>query len=758
VDRVKKAIDRGVQFLRLQERERSGSWERGIGRKGGASCLAVLALLNAGVPPEDEAVRRGLDYLRTIEPHDTYVVGLQTMVFAEAGQARDRDLIQRNVDWLVKARVRNGDKTRGWSYGSGGVNIGADFSNSQYALLGLHAGKQAGAKIDPEVWESLRRLYTESQLPEGGWGYQPNADGARFTMTVAGFCSLHIAGLELNAGRQELQANGVARNCGVYAENKELAKALRWIGDRFHFKTNGDYTFYNTYGIERAGRLSGQRFLGGHDWYREGCTFLVEAQRDDGSWTGVGTVDSIPGISTPFALLFLSKGRTPILVSKFAYGDVKNIGWNNKHHDARFLAEYASRELFNKKPMAWQVYDARQVDIRNEADLRAEVGELLQSPVVWMNGHDAPEFSDQQRDILRKYLEEGGFLFAEACCGRPEFVEGLSAELAKMFPGSTLEPLGPDHPIWTAHAAVPPTAFPKLLGLQQGCKTVAIVSPQPLAGWYEENQYDPTAHRDSRGPLAFRLAGNVIAYATGLEAPKPRLSRVELPDDKAPERKLPRGFLTVGQVHFKGAEGRSADWQPAPKAVRNLMLHLREQLRLDVSLDTKEVFPLSKDLYKFRLLYMHGRTPFEMSEGERNALRANLQNGGLLLADACCGSAAFDDSFRKFAAGLFPRDKFPDAKLEPIPLTDDLFSADLNGGTAIDRVRCRRVPGDKGGTFQSVEPALEGIKVNGRWVVIYSKYDIGCALEKHTSSDCLGHDHASALQLATAAVLYSLKR
>jgi len=42
--------------------------------------------------------------------------------------------------------------------------------------------------------------------------------------------------------------------------------------------------------------------------------------------------------------------------------------------------------------------------------------------------------------------------------------------------------------------------------------------------------------------------------------------------------------------------------------------------------------------------------------------------------------------------------------------------------------------------------------------VIYSKYDLGCALEaKHPSPDCLGHDHESALRLASAAVLYALK-
>jgi hypothetical protein len=53
---------------------------------------------------------------------------------------------------------------------------------------------------------------------------------------------------------------------------------------------------------------------------------------------------------------------------------------------------------------------------------------------------------------------------------------------------------------------------------------------------------------------------------------------------------------------------------------------------------------------------------------------------------------------------------------------------------------------------------LEGIKVDGRWVIIYSRYDIGCALEKNKSSACKGYDPDSAMKLATAALLYSLKR
>src|ERR1700730_14341639 len=79
-------------------------------------------------------------------------------------------------------------------------------------------------------------------------------------------------------------------------------------------------TFYNLYGLERAGRLSGLRFFGAHDWYREGCQWLGRRQPADASWHEAGYYDQWPVVSTSFALLFLSKGRTPVLISKLVHG------------------------------------------------------------------------------------------------------------------------------------------------------------------------------------------------------------------------------------------------------------------------------------------------------------------------------------------------------------------------------------------------------------------------------------------------------
>src|SRR5207237_1335753 len=146
----------GVDFLRKQE-DGKGSWERSdlvnAGMPGGYTSLALLALLNAGVKPDDPTIERGLTYLQKIEPQKTYVVSLQTMVFAEAGRKEDQLRIQRNVDWLLATRLFDGNQLTGWSYDKLELSKVPDNSNTQYALLGLHAGKMAGAKIDREVWQ-----------------------------------------------------------------------------------------------------------------------------------------------------------------------------------------------------------------------------------------------------------------------------------------------------------------------------------------------------------------------------------------------------------------------------------------------------------------------------------------------------------------------------------------------------------------------------------------------------------------------------
>jgi hypothetical protein len=803
VEKVRAALVKGTDYLKSKQKDEGGGrydWENdelSVLQKGGSSTLAMLALLTAGVPADDPVVKRGLPYIRGLAPQHTYVVGLQTMVLAEVGDVRDLPKIQQNVDWLLDAavttggkRLRDGGKLEGWTYGSaGGAGHRTDNSNTQYALLGLWAGRQAGASIDRAVWDSIRDYYTRNQcqpmidghgLPMAGWTYQnenPKAKGT-LTMTAAGVSGLFIAGLDANDNKQELnEATGVAAKCGFYPEDDAVAKGMRWLGQNFAF-LNPQHTFYNVYGLERVGRLSGQRFIGEHDWYRQGCEYLTGvkespglAQRSDGSWQMNSGLDVYPVVSTSFALLFLAKGRTPILISKLAWdppggrpGDSK--GWNRKHNDARHLVEYASRELFKKMPLAWQVFDPRVADLSTEAKFNDELSNLLQSPILYMNGHEAPVLTPQQKRLLKRYVDEGGFILAEACCGSEDFARGfreLMADKEVFGNESILEPLDVNHPIWSSHTLVPAGVFQgaqvpvekKVQAIERGCKTVVVFIPQPLAGYWEEDRFCPKpgeAAGQNRAKLAYRLAGNIIAYATGLEPPKPRLDKPKVLDPKEEQVKAgARYLIELAQIKHDGG-----DWQPAKNALRALAANARDKYQIDVSLTKQVVRPGKKEeLWSSKFLYMHGKAKFDFQDREVPNLREHLDLGATLLADACCGSDAFDQAFRDFAKQLYP-----DKKLEVIPADDFLYSEKLNS-EAITKVRCRTETADGKGaepTFKDVAPMLEGIKVDGRWVVIYSRYDIGCALEKNKSSACKGYDPDSAMKLATAALLYSLKR
>ncbi len=749
---VRQAIDRGVHFLRSQQR--NGNWEHmgfGIGRyQGGMTSLALLALLEAGVKPEDDVILKGLAWLRTVKPHDTYVVGLQTMVFSKADPNTDRILIRNNVDWLRRSLRYERNRVIGWGYQEppGGIP-GSDNSNSQYAVLGLREASLAGVKVNDAdaFWKQIQTYYINSQNPDGGWSYRVEGGPSTITMTSAGISSLLIAGMQLYKNNEVIDKDGKISGCGSGEPDKALERALRHLGAVFTVDGR-QWRYYNLYGIERAGRLSGQRFFGDHDWYRAGAEFLLNQQSPGGGWKSEHSIlDGNPVIATSFALLFLSKGKTPVLIHKMVHGLPANSrgltgDWNNDRNDVRNLTEYCSQGIFRKDgkpvPLTWQAFDASKLDPGNPES----VAEMLQAPILYFNGHLAPRFTDGEKHLLKQFVDQGGFIVAEACCGRKEFDRGFRQLVNELWPDRGLEPLLEGHDVWHTPFKVPPGAF-KLEGIDFGCKTSVIYAPEDMSCHWESNKFDGA---EGRTFFAFRLGANIVAYATGLEPPEDKLT----PHDVfiAKPDVIKRNFLRVAQLNYGGR-----DWQPAPNAMRNLMNHVRKEWNIDVILETKPLTIGDPNLHNYPFLYMHGRRSFSVPVENQKLLRDHLDYGGLLLADACCGKKEFDDSFRKLMEETFG----PERKLEPIKLDDPLFSDRI--GKELKIVKCRT----KGGTpYTDAAPQLEGIRLDPKnlkspWIVIYSKYDLGCALDRHASPDCLGHDHPSALEIAAQAVLYALK-
>ena len=762
-EQVRKAIDRGAHYLLGQQRN-DGSWPDMIGQSGGVSALCTLALLNAGVEPDDENMQKALNHLRKIKPQWTYVVSLQTMVFARAEPEKDRVLIGRNVKWLENTQILEGPYKGAWTYPGVG---GGDNSNSQFALLALHEAERIGVSASDRTWLLAKNYWEKCQNKDGSWGYklEPGSANGTGSMTCAGITSLAIAADKVQLS--DARAAGdrieccVARGAG---DANRIEQAMRWLDqhyslDRNPGTNNSAWLLYYFYGLERAGRLTARRLIGQHDWYREGADRLIGMQAGQQGlsdfWTGAGVGESNPLIGTSFALLFLSKGRWPVLVGKLQHdgGD----DWNRHRSDLGNLTRYV--ESHWKRDLTWQVVDLR----------LASVEDLTQTPVLYLCGSQSPLTDEpaRRKDLvqkLRAYLDRGGFLMAEADCGGKGFDRGFRDLMEEVFPEPEykLRLLEAEHPIWYAEEKIDPQQLRPIWGIEFGCRTsVVYVPPDPPQDPRPSLSCLWELSRPGRGAklspvvqaqvdAAMSLGINVLAYATNREL-KTKEDFFRPTTTRRPGDQVERGRLYVAKLRHPG--GCNA----APQALVNLMDAVGRELKVRTHVREELLDITDESLFDYHLVFMHGRTAFRLTEVEQKRLRQYIERGGMLMADSICASRAFSESFRREMSAVFPN-----RKLERIPTDDPLLSTTYGGSDL--RIVSRRDPEAtaRGGPWEAaihkVPPDLEGIKLGDRWGVIFSQYDLSCALEKRDSLECRGYTREDAARIGLNVVLYSLQQ
>ncbi len=747
-EEVRTSIDRAVAYLKRQQND-NGTWPEQPAYAGGVTALATLALLNAGVPPEDESMQRALAHLRGLTTTRTYVVALQTMVFCSAEPKKDLLLIRRNAKWLEQTQVKSGDRRGAWSYPAGPAGGGGDPSNSQFALLALYEAERAGIQVSSDTWRRALQYWQRGQLPDGSWRYS-RAQSSSGSMTCAGISSLVIASGELNIADARV-VDGVVQCCGDQNTDDAVERGVQWLQRNFSVHVNpsgagrgttaNSWLLYYLYGLERAGRLTARRFIGDHDWYREGADMLVRNQdRLSGFWTGTQTHEANPIVGTSFALLFLAKGRRPVLVAKVQHGPGDD--WNHHRSDLANLTSYVERQW--DRDLTWQVINPT----------NASVEDLLQSPVLFISGRDAPQFTDEQKQRLRDYIDRGGFVFAEACCGGAAFEQGFRELMQDVFPEPeyALRLLPPEHPIWRAEQPVDPQYVRPLWGIDIGCRTSVVLCTEDLSCFWELAR----PGRESRLPAnvqaevaACRAIGiNVLAYATNREL-KYKFDFFTTPQAESPDDDFDRGKLYAARLLHPG--GCNA----APGALANLLQTAAEQLRLRVNTEPRELALTDPKLFRYHMVFMQGRHSFRLTPAERTQLKLYLERGGMLFADAICSSREFTESFQREMATIFP-----DHALRRIPPSDPLFTTEYGGDDLAQVERRQPQRAQDGGPLRSQvrqgEPYLEGIQLEDRYAVIYSPYDISCALEKHESLECEGYTRKDAARISLNVLLYSL--
>lgn len=763
---VNEAIDAAAEFL-LSRQTPTGAWEEWPGQPAGLSGLCALAVLNSGKKPSDPRVSKALDYLVAQKPEMVYASSLIVMALCAADPEGKRygEAIRKHAKWLESVQVQSGNGKGGWTYGHD--RDGAhDNSNSQFALLALYEAKRAlpDLKISELTWRTALNYWLTRQCPDGSWTYKYATDGdSSGSMTCAGITSVIIASGQVNDPSATFDESGSIQCCGKSAEDDAVEKGLAWIGQ--HFKANshprtisekidGDFhLLYYLYGVERVGRMTARRFFVGrkgqqYDWYRMVSEFLVRERRDSvwGSFVGEHHAERHPLISTSLALLFLSKGRRPIVMSKMQWGEPGSRDWD--HHRGGVHNVVTHIERLWKRDLSWQT-----IHISG-----ATVPDLLETPVLVLSGSQALKLSEEDELKLKRYLEQGGFLFAEAChgdgCSGSDFDVSFRRLMSRLFPESQLRLLPPDHPVWFAEQRVSAKQMKPLLGLDTCCRTSVVYCPDNLSCLWELKRPDrgtplPKPVQE-RVDGAVAIAANVVAYATNREL-KEKLDRPQVSWDAATSKTAQRGALVIPKL----AHGGGAD--DAVHAVANLMQILHRDLDIRTESQRQILSPDDPKLLDYPMVYMHGRRSFRFTAAEREALRVYLERGGFLMGDAICGSKEFADAFRREMETIFPG-----AKLEAIPTDHPIMSSEAYRGFDISSVSLRdpQARAGDGDPLKSrivkTAPVLEGIKIDDRFVAVFSPYDLSCALEKSNSPECKGYTRDDAAKIAANIVLYAL--
>ena len=159
------------------------------------------------------------------------------------------------------------------------------------------------------------------------------------------------------------------------------------------------------------------------------------------------------------------------------------------------------------------------------AEIRLSDPGLFDMPLIYMTGHEDFHLKQSEVRNLRQYLDRGGLLVAESCCGRQGFHVAFKRELRKVIPEESLRrvPKGdfmfsvpnrlrevevtPALAAWSGSS----TMAPKLSGIRRNGHYVVLYSPYGMAGGWEMSQC-PYA-MGYQNTDALRLGENILLYA-----------------------------------------------------------------------------------------------------------------------------------------------------------------------------------------------------------------------------------------------------
>jgi len=457
--------------------------------------------------------------------------------------------------------------------------------------------------------------------------------------------------------------------------------------------------------------------------------------------------ESVPPLPLPATPLRRTERKRPpappALIGKLEYG---KIVWATDDNGRRYSYRDWTTDPLDLDNLMKLANNALQMNYRgvktNFEEFSYRPDEL---PILYLTGHEAVSLSPEQREKLLWYLNDGGYLYADACCGAEDFWKSFLVEMKAIFPRRKLYQLEADHPVFDCyyplanvkhiHDSKPAGEYPPVLwGVNIGCRTAIFLTTEDLSCGWDGHTHDSGKRVETED--ARKVGVNMLTYALAHY----QLGRF-LSTQKSyyQNEEHTRDQFVFGQIVHEG------DWDPAPNGVMSLLKYVTSNSTMDVQFKRVEVDLRQAEALQHPILYLTGHHEINFSDAEVAGLRNYLRNGGILLADACCGRKAFDASFRREMQKVLPG-----VPLQPIPLSHPLYSA---------RARITTVDYSQKLAKQRPElhnPTLEGISVNGQLAVIYSPVGLGTEWDGQTRPYALCYDSKDALKLGLNIMVYAM--
>jgi hypothetical protein len=681
----------------------------------GLDTLVVYALMQAELATHDKRMDihspfmvNAIDAMKKFPmatDYVTYARALRATSLALYDRPQDHQTIREDVNWLLNSQ-EHAEFTYNNEFPRGSDFSFWDNSNSQYGLLGIWSGAEVGIQVPLDFWRDARAHWTKYQLPDGEWGYRADQTDPSRSMTLAGIASLFVA-------QDYLDAEEFGDQVGRPPFTPALEKALKWLesddNSVIALPQSADfYTYYALYGLERTGLASGFKYYGTQDWYRQRAADIVAAQNGDGHWgNSAEPFDTL--VDTSFAMLFLARGRHPILMNKLRFdGD-----WANRPRDVANLARFASAEL--ERPLNWQV-----------VPLDRDWVDWTDSPILYMASDKPPKLTDDDRQKLKKYIENGGMLLTQADGGDADFskfVEGLGHRL---FPQYHWIDLPADNVLYSVSYHI--TDRPPARAITNGSRILMLHWPTDVTKYWQLRQ-------DRIQRPTFELGVNLALYASGKSELKNRLES----DILAMPADAPSGSISLARVRYAG------NWDPEPAAWPRARRWFRQQTGLDI--DPKSVGMEDLGDSKARIAHLIGTEKLNLTEAQIQSAKKYVENGGVLLIEPC----GMPDDFLQSVHDDFLIRMFPAARLDPVGETNPMVTASGNGMTEVSNPAVRQFVR----SYTDVTDWRPTIMREGQGVIIVLPLDMTSGLLGADNWGIAGYENDYALQLMKNIVLWA---